>query len=219
MVKLKNLIASASLVLAPVVAMAATTIDIKYLSTTGTVVNTTQTSDYLSGAMSYLTSTGTSFEAFCAELGQGHALTSAGFQTYTVGSFGGNQADMLQRLYSSSYASLATAQQKAAFQTAVWEITHENASTLGATTGSFQFKWLTDTSTTAEDNAFASLVNGYLNDAKNYTGDAKYTLTKLSSDTYQDLVTISAVPEPESYALLLAGLGVVVFVARRRQRA
>ena len=29
---------------------------------------------------------------------------------------------------------------------------------------------------------------------------------------------VTAVPEPETYALLLAGLGAVGFIARRRQR-
>lgn len=215
---LKNTLVAAAL-LAGSAAASAATLDIQYLSTSGITLTTSQTSDYLTGSMSYVTSTGLSFEAFCVELGQGHALSSAGLQTYTIGSFTGTQAQQLQGLFSSSYASVDTAQEKAAFQTAIWEITHESTGTLSATSGSFGFQYLSETSTLAEDSSFASLVDSYLQAAQTYTGSSLYTLTKLSNGSYQDLVTVSSVPEPESYALLLAGLGVVGFVARRRQRA
>ncbi len=56
------------------------------------------------------------------------------------------------------------------------------------------------------------------------TGAAASTLLMFkavgTSDSYGgslDAVSVTAVPEPETYALLLAGLGAIGFVARRRR--
>jgi hypothetical protein len=43
--------------------------------------------------------------------------------------------------------------------------------------------------------------------------------TSKSAATYSGELSVTAVPEPETYALLLAGLGAVAFVARRRKAA
>jgi hypothetical protein len=43
--------------------------------------------------------------------------------------------------------------------------------------------------------------------------------TSKSTATYSGELSVTAVPEPETYALLLAGLGAVAFVARRRKAA
>ncbi|WPB55616.1 FxDxF family PEP-CTERM protein [Xylophilus sp. GOD-11R] len=45
------------------------------------------------------------------------------------------------------------------------------------------------------------------------TGDAKTLPTG-----YTSIIQLAPVPEPETYAMLLAGLGVMGFVARRRQK-
>jgi hypothetical protein len=81
--------------------------------------------------------------------------------------------------------------------------------------------------------AFASYVvlgtfgtDGSFNAYKGEHGEFDYVLgfndgLKIDAD-FDDLVVgvnVAAVPEPETYALMLAGLGVVGFVARRRRRA
>ena len=43
-------------------------------------------------------------------------------------------------------------------------------------------------------------------------------LTDAAGNIYQDQLYVAAIPEPETYAMLLAGLGLMGFVARRRQR-
>jgi hypothetical protein len=53
-------------------------------------------------------------------------------------------------------------------------------------------------------------------------GQSPFTLTlagstSRSSAQYSGELSVTAVPEPESYALMLAGLGVLAFVARRRR--
>jgi hypothetical protein len=182
-------------------------------------LSTSETDDYETGPLYFKDSAGKSFMAFCIEPGQDYATAANGMQSYTVGSFSGDQSKALQGLFSRHYATLGDATQQAAFQMAVWEITNETAKTFGVGQGQgvFFFDRLSQ-GTDAQNLGFTTLVNSYLDDAVSYQGPARYQITRLSSDNFQDLVTVTAVPEPGTYAMLLAGLGVVGFVARRRQQ-
>ncbi|MDP1363078.1 PEP-CTERM sorting domain-containing protein, partial [Klebsiella variicola] len=64
-----------------------------------------------------------------------------------------------------------------------------------------------------------NLADSYVSDALNFKGQSAFSVFKLNNATYQDLVTAeitSAVPEPETFALFLGGLGAIGLLARRR---
>ena len=61
-----------------------------------------------------------------------------------------------------------------------------------------------------------TLADSYVSAALGFTGTSTYQVSKLTSGDYQDLVVAAVVPEPQTYALLLAGLGAVGLIARRR---
>lgn len=212
-------------------AFAADTVSIRFMSrdASAPVLNTSLISNYVTGGLNFTGAATGSFLAYCIEPNQSFALSfksdgvTPNFKTYTVDSFSGSQASLLQGLYSSSFASVHSGNQQAAFQLAVWEIMRETSGTLGIAQGDGSFFLKTDGATGQQNginNSVQALATHYLSAADSYSGPALYSLTKLSSASYQDLVVATAVsnpvPEPETYALFLAGLGAVGLIARRR---
>lgn len=211
--------------LASQAAVAANTVQIKWagvdtagvrLSTMDDSVSTSvaATTNYAATGLNYsYVATGESFIAYCIEPEASNGR--AGLQrTYSVESFSGTQAQQLQGLFSTSYASLSTYNDKAAFQLAVWELVRETSGTFSVGAGSVRL--LDDT---AAATAISTLANSFLAQALSYNGSAQYSLTKLTHTGLQDLVVataVTAVPEPETYALFLAGLGAIGMIARRR---
>jgi hypothetical protein len=149
-----------------------------------------------------------SFAAYCVELSQ-HAQYA--WNTYTLTSFTPNVGKSLAHLYQVAGGSPTNKDSSAAFQAAVWEITHETApGAYSLDNGSFNGTFITKAITT-QANTWLATVN-------DFSGPELYKAQKFASSVAQDQLVITAVPEPESYALLLAGLGLMGTIARRRNK-
>lgn len=171
--------------------------------------------DVAATPLNMVSSLGTSFVAWCVELAQ---PASFSFRDYTVGSFSGTQASQLQGLFSASslYSGankVDSALEYAAFQVAVWEITHESVATrsVASSAGSLYVSGLDSV-----DLAVAAKANAYLSDALAYQGPALFQLDKLSNTSLQDLVRATAVPELDRSLMMGLGLGVLAWLSRRR---
>ena len=102
----------------------------------------------------------------------------------------------------------------AALQLAIWEIVNEP--TAAYSLGGNEFK------VTSGSTAVRGLAESWLQavNAGTYAIDQRVGIwQKGAGSTTQNLAVFAPVPEPETYVLLLAGLGLMAVYARRRQRA
>lgn len=157
---------------------------------------------------------GSSFVTFCTDLAQTFAFNT----TYTdysvvagVTAWGSSKSQDLDRAVSAflggSYpfdsASSAVA------QAAIWEIIYETSGSYGFGTGTFQ--------ATSSDSA-VTVALGDINWSELSTEPITHHADQLYSREHQDFMVITAVPEPSTYALFVAGLAGISFIARRRSR-
>ncbi|HRD91055.1 MAG TPA: PEP-CTERM sorting domain-containing protein [Accumulibacter sp.] len=157
------------------------------------------------------------FVTFCTELTEQFSFNPLPAAPYVysivsgVSAWGATKSNALDKVL--SYAKAQnwpnSADTSAAVQAAVWEVLYE-------TTGSYSFG--AGTFTASSSGATQTALNNF-NWATVGTTSVSVHADQLSnkSEKLQDFLVTTPVPEPESYAMMLAGLSLVGAIARRRR--
>jgi hypothetical protein len=155
-----------------------------------------------------------SFLAYCIDPSQwspGSATAAYSVANFAT-TFGNTRDADVSKLYSQSYAGTSGSNvNTAAFQIALWELANDDGN---LATGGVRTTGSTDASVVA---AAGSMLDNVKTKA---AGSTQYNFSLYTSPTQQDYLVataaVTAVPEPETYAMLLAGLGLIGAVRRRR---
>jgi len=158
---------------------------------------------------------GYSFDAFCIDPSQ-YASGSASDYLFSLGlSALGNSSKetWVSNLYSNNYAgAIGNATDAAAFQLALWDLAKDDGN---LTSGSVRITDLTN----LNNHTVVDRANSMITGAKSGAGAAQYSFSLYTSTTAQDYVvasSVTAVPEPQTYVMLLSGICLLSFTARRR---
>jgi len=162
------------------------------------------------GAGGFLTSLngGTTFETYCEDLYQTISFNTL-YSDYTAPGtshafHNANAYTDLGRLYATAGV-INNSVLEAAFQIAAWEIAYEDTGTpYSLTSGAATF---------TGGSAVTSQANTWLT---TLTAGSHPNILVIESRGEQDVI-YAPVPEPETYALFMAGLAAMGFVARRRR--
>ena len=154
---------------------------------------------------------GTSFTAYCAELTQGvsFGVDYEYNQLTTVAYFGAQKAADLSRLFTGAAGFVTNASTSGAMQAAIWEVIYEVGTSYDLNSGAFMAAAVN----VNDANSFLG-INGILLSLASFS--PTFQLSVLQNDSNQDFIT-PTIPEPGTWALLAAGLGVIGMVSRRRK--
>jgi PEP-CTERM motif len=166
------------------------------------------------------------FESWCVDIFHNFSFGNPGstvnVKVAASSIFGTNKAEDLGRLFTRHHTVIdghnSTNSDSAAFQLAVWEIVNETTySTYSLSSGAFKASgtgagtaqaWLLD----LNSNHAASMYRTDIWSVTNNTFQANGRPTWGA----QDVAVFAPIPEPDTYAMMLAGLGLIGFIARRR---
>lgn len=157
---------------------------------------------------------GTSFLAYCIDPFQWSSSSPTAYTLESLSTLGSGRESDVTRLYSQSYAGTnGNSLNSAAFQLALWELAKDDGV---LTTGKVH-------TTDATDAAVMSAANSMIYNAQHGgAGSGQYSFDLYTNGSNQDylvatMASVTPVPEPETYAMLLAGLGLIGFTAKRRR--
>lgn len=171
---------------------------------------------HLGGAGSLLA--GTSFYTFCVELTQNLASPTTAAMNYQVvastAQVTTTKLAVLDKLFTAAGSTKDLIDYGTAFQAAVWEVVYEKNSTYDLTLGTMNFG---AGSSNPVSGAALTWANGLFTGLSSVT--PLYTSQVLHSDTNQDYLVMTAVPEPEGYALAFAGLACIGLFGRKFRAA
>jgi hypothetical protein len=162
-----------------------------------------------------------SFQSWCVDIFHSFSFPALGTAVSNGASvvFGAAKAADLGRLFTNFHSAIdstaSTGTNQAAFQLAIWEIVNETAGSYSLGSGDFR---ATGTGASVAASWLNQLnTNASLSSAFNV--DIWSMLQGASGTGPQDVAVFTPIPEPQTYAMLLAGLGLMGFVARRRSRS
>jgi PEP-CTERM motif len=173
----------------------------------------TSPSNYWTGLQSITINDGAStnsFMAFCLDPFQ---WSSTSYSTYTktdlTSVFGAAKTANISALYNAGYAAaLGGNLGAAALQLALWEVANDNQNLNSA---------LVQT-VTGTNASLKTATQSLLDNMGSFAGSPQYTFTLYTSTTNQDFLVAAPVPEPEIYAMMAAGLGLMGVMSRRRKQ-
>lgn len=182
-----------------------------------TVQVTAPTYSYVDGGAGPFKGTmdGSSFVTYCTDLFQDFGFGTTYVDTYSrvdgATAWGATKANDLGKLLTYFGGIQPVSKETGAtIQAAIWEILYETESTYSFSSGNIR-----TVGTGAANNPQTAL------DALDWTAvmatQSLLDVDQLYSAKTQDFLVAAPIPEPSTYALLLGGLGLVGFVARRRQ--
>jgi len=158
---------------------------------------------------------GNSFTTYCTELTQTFSFNTS-YSDYSIvdgnTAWGAAKALMIGQLLTAEtlYPNYVnSAARSAVIQAGIWEILYESSGSYGFGTGTF-------TATSSDPTTNTAL--GDINWAAFAYAPNMYKVDQLYSPDHQNFLVTTAVPEPDTYALMAAGLAGIGFMARRRSR-